>query len=84
MGESGHRQFRFILSFYPVPGVSLRLAFNEMDKDQCFFLFNKKDKDLVELFRRNNTGGPALVMIITVFKIMLMITQINTFYFEFF
>ena len=30
-----------------------------MDENQCFFLFNKKNKDLVNLFLGNNVGGPA-------------------------
>ncbi len=44
-----------------MPGVSLRLAFQEMDQQQSFFLFNKKHSDLVELFLNNNVGGPAII-----------------------
>lgn len=44
-----------------VPGVSQRLAFNTVTDRSCFFLFNKRHKDLVKLFFRNNTGGPSLI-----------------------
>ena len=38
-----------------------RLAFNMMRHDEFFYLFNKKHKDLVDLFYKNNVGGPAIV-----------------------
>ncbi|KAL5252197.1 hypothetical protein ACHWQZ_G015102 [Mnemiopsis leidyi] len=46
-----------------VPGVSLRLAFREMDQQQSFHLFNKRHSDLVDLFQgqKNNVGGPAII-----------------------
>ena len=44
-----------------MPGVSLRLAFREMDQQQSFFLFNKRHSDLVDLFMSNNVGGPAII-----------------------
>ncbi|KAL5262388.1 hypothetical protein ACHWQZ_G007942 [Mnemiopsis leidyi] len=44
-----------------VPGVSLRLAFREMDQQQSFYLFNKRHSDLVDLFLSNNVGGPAII-----------------------
>ena len=44
-----------------MPGVSLKLAFKEKSKDQSFFLFNKRHKDLDKTFRENNVGGPALI-----------------------
>ena len=44
-----------------VPGVSSRLAFQSIEDDSQFFLFNKRNKDLVKLFLSQNTGGPALI-----------------------
>ena len=44
-----------------MPGVSLRLAFGEMDQQQSFHLFNKRHSDLVDLFLSNNVGGPAII-----------------------
>lgn len=40
-----------------VPGVSLRLAFSQTDREDTFFLFNKRNQDLVSLFLDNNCGG---------------------------
>ena len=31
-----------------------------MRHDEFFYLFNKKHKDLVDLFYKNNVGGPAI------------------------
>ena len=44
-----------------VPGVAQRLAFKSLKFEDTFFLFNKRHKDLVDLFLMNNTGGPALI-----------------------
>ena len=46
---------------FPVPGISVRLAFEMAQRDHQFFLFNKAHKDLVDLFLKNNTGGPAII-----------------------
>ena len=44
-----------------MPGISQRLAFNKVPENDVFFLFNKKNKDLVQLFLKNNVGGPAII-----------------------
>ena len=44
-----------------MPGVAERLAYKSLDKSDVFFLFNKRNKDLVDLFLKNNLGGPALI-----------------------
>jgi len=44
-----------------VPGIAEWLAFKSLDPDTTFFLFNKKNSDLVDLFLNNNLGGPALI-----------------------
>lgn len=43
------------------PGIAERIAFQTLKKDETFFLFNKKNKDLVKLFRNNLVGGPAII-----------------------
>ena len=43
-----------------VPGVAQRLAFKSLTRADTFFCFNKKNKDLVDLFLNNNTGGPGI------------------------
>ncbi len=50
-----------IINPFLVPGISLRLAFNTVEHCNQFFLFNKRHKDLVNLFSKNNTGGPAII-----------------------
>ena len=44
-----------------VPGISQLLAFNNVPDDASFHLFNKKNGDLVQLFLKNNVGGPAII-----------------------
>ena len=44
-----------------VPGIAERLAFKTLKSDENFLLFNKRNADLVELFRGNNVGGPAII-----------------------
>ena len=44
-----------------MPGIAERIAFKSLDPDTTFFLFNKKNSDLVDLFLNNNLGGPALI-----------------------
>lgn len=51
----------FLFFFSSVPGIAERLAFQTLKDDEFFFLFNRKNKDLVDLFRKNNVGGPALI-----------------------
>lgn len=51
----------FIILQFSVPGIAERLAFKSLDQSTVFFLFNKRNKDLVELFLNNNLGGPALI-----------------------
>ena len=46
---------------FSVPGIAERIAFGTLKPDEYFMLFNKKNADLVELFRRNNVGGPAII-----------------------
>jgi len=46
---------------FAAPGIAERIAFRTLEKDETFFLFNKKNKDLVKLFRDNLVGGPALI-----------------------
>ena len=50
-----------ILKIISVPGIAERLAFMSLDKSTVFFLFNKRNRDLVDLFLGNNLGGPALI-----------------------
>ena len=38
-----------------------KLAFKTLARDEVFYLFNKRNKDLVELFRSNNVGGPSII-----------------------
>ena len=44
-----------------MPGIAERLAFKSLDESTVFFLFNKRNKDLVDLFLKNNLGGPAII-----------------------
>ena len=45
-----------------VPGISQILGFRSItNKEDQFFLFNKKNKDMADLFMKNNTGGPSLI-----------------------
>ena len=44
-----------------MPGISQRLAFQQVPENDVFYLFNKKNKDLVQLFLKNNVGGPAII-----------------------
>ena len=44
-----------------VPGISQRLAFYSVPENDVFYLFNRKNKDLVHLFLKNNVGGPAII-----------------------
>lgn len=46
---------------FSVPGVSQRLAFQMVDSGDTFHLFNRRHKDLVDLFLGNNVGGPAII-----------------------
>ncbi|XP_063692200.1 uncharacterized protein LOC134824307 isoform X1 [Bolinopsis microptera] len=43
------------------PGIAERIAFQTLEEAETFFLFNKKNKDLVKLFRDNLVGGPAII-----------------------
>ena len=38
-----------------------KLAFKTLECDEVFYLFNKRNKDLVDLFRNNNVGGPSII-----------------------
>ena len=51
----------FLTFEYLVPGVAEKLAFRTLNKDEVFYLFNRRNKDLVNLFRENNVGGPAII-----------------------
>lgn len=42
-----------------MPGISILLAFKGVT--DCFHLFNRKNKDLVRLFRSNLLGGVSLI-----------------------
>ena len=44
-----------------MPGIAERLAFKTLKPDEKFYLFNRKNSDLVALFRDNNVGGPAII-----------------------
>ena len=44
-----------------MPGIAERIAFGTLKSDEYFMLFNKKNADLVDLVRRNNVGGPAII-----------------------
>ena len=55
----------YILVYYTssisAPGIAERIAFGTLREDETFFLFNKKNSDLVKLFRENLVGGPAII-----------------------
>lgn len=58
-----HFSWHYIIqhSFFSVPGIAERIAFGTLKPDEYFMIFNKKNADLVDLFRRNNVGGPAII-----------------------
>ena len=49
------------MAMFLAPGIAERIAFQTLKEDETFFLFNKKNKDLVKLFRDNLVGGPAII-----------------------
>ena len=44
-----------------VPGLTMKYLFNFLDEQTYFSLFNEKNKDLYNLFKDNNTGGPSII-----------------------
>lgn len=44
-----------------VPGLTLKYLFEFLDDETYFSLFNEKNKDLYDLFKENNTGGPSII-----------------------
>ena len=44
-----------------VPGLTMNYLFNVLDEQMYFSLFNEKNKDLYDLFKDNNTGGPSII-----------------------
>ena len=44
-----------------VPGLTMKYLFQFPDEQTYFSLFNEQNKDLYDLFRSNNTGGPSII-----------------------
>jgi len=44
-----------------VPGLTMKYLFHFLDEQTYFSLFNEKNKDLYDLFKDNNTGGPSII-----------------------
>ena len=46
-----------------LPGVAMRVCINSMtDPAAEFHLFNKKNKDIYQLFKQNIVGGPSIIL----------------------
>ena len=44
-----------------MPGIAEKIAFRTLKSDEYFYLFNRRNRDLVHLFRSQNVGGPAII-----------------------
>jgi hypothetical protein len=44
-----------------VPGLTMKYLFSFLDGKTYFSLFNEKNKDLYDMFKNNNTGGPSII-----------------------
>ena len=44
-----------------VPGLTMKYLFGFLNEQTYFSLFSKKNKDLYDMFKDNNTGGPSII-----------------------
>ena len=52
----------FMHQVISLPGVAMKVCFNSVtDPEAEFHLFNKKNKDIYQLFKQNMVGGPSII-----------------------
>ena len=55
------RQIDMFKDGVSVPGLTMKYLFSFPDEQTYFSLFSDRNKDLYDLFKDNNTGGPSII-----------------------